>query len=67
MAETCPIVAFKNVFYDDSTVLHKDWENIMMRNLPMTWAALNIALAGALTWVLIESEALGSTAVLFVQ
>lgn len=39
----------------------------MMRNLPVTWTALHIALAGALAWVVCESEALGSTAVLLVQ
>jgi hypothetical protein len=39
----------------------------MMRNLPITWAALNIALASALTWVVCQSEALGGTAVLFGQ
>jgi hypothetical protein len=38
----------------------------MMRNLPLTWAVLNIALASALTWVVYQSEAL-SDAFLFVQ
>jgi hypothetical protein len=39
----------------------------MMRNLPITWAALNVALASGLTWFVCQSEALGSTAVLFGQ
>lgn len=38
----------------------------MMRNLPLTWAVLNIALASALTWVVYRSEALND-ALLFVQ
>jgi hypothetical protein len=39
----------------------------MMRNLPITWAALNIALASGLTWFVCQSEALGGTAILFGQ
>jgi hypothetical protein len=39
----------------------------MMRNLPITWAALNIALASAAAWVVCQSEVLGSGALLFVH
>jgi hypothetical protein len=37
----------------------------MMRNLPITWAALNVALASAAVWVVCQSEALGSGGPLF--
>jgi len=39
----------------------------MMRNLPITWTALNVALAGVATWVVCQSEALGTGALLFVH
>jgi len=39
----------------------------MMRNLPMTWAALSVALASIATWTICQSEALGSGALLFVH
>jgi hypothetical protein len=37
----------------------------MMRNLPITWAALNIALASVAAWVVCQSEALGNGGLLF--
>jgi hypothetical protein len=39
----------------------------MMRNLPMTLAALTVTLATASTWVVCASGALGNGALLFVH
>jgi hypothetical protein len=39
----------------------------MMRNLPITWAALNVTLAGLAAWVVCQSEALGTGALMFVH
>jgi hypothetical protein len=37
----------------------------MTRHFPLTWTAVHLALASAATWLLIETEALHSAAVLF--
>jgi hypothetical protein len=39
----------------------------MMRNLPIVWTALNVALASAATWVVCSTEALGNGALLFIH
>ena len=39
----------------------------MMRNLPMTWAALTLTLASVSTWLVCSSGALGNGALLFVH
>jgi hypothetical protein len=38
----------------------------MMRLLPMTWAALHMALAVAATWLLCETDALRDATVYFI-
>ena len=39
----------------------------MMRFFPVTWTALELALASAAVWLLYETDALGGAAVLFVH
>jgi hypothetical protein len=39
----------------------------MIRLMPMTWTALHVAVASAATWLLVETDALSSAAVLFIH
>lgn len=42
-------------------------ENTMMSHFPMTWTALQLALASAAAWLLCETDALSGAAVMLLH